>query len=86
MNELVTKTDLLALTSDLQAVKSDLQAVKSELKADVHAVKAELQVAMDHAVALLNAKIETQTLRLTVRLGLLLAAAIALLASLLKLG
>ena len=47
--------------------------------------KTDLHSTVQNAVALLDAKIEAQTLRLTVRLGGLLAAGIALLAAVLKL-
>jgi hypothetical protein len=50
------------------------------------ATKADLHSTVQHAVALLDAKIEAQTLRLTVRLGVMLAATIAILTSLQKLG
>jgi outer membrane protein TolC len=62
MGELVTKTDLQAVKVDLLAVKADLLA----LKADLQAMKAELQTALD-----------TLSLRLTVRLGVMLATGLA---------
>lgn len=76
MGELVTKADLLALKADVVS-KADLQAVKADLqgvKADLQAVKAELQAAMD-----------TLSLRLTLRLGVMLAAGLATLAAIIKL-
>jgi Fic family protein len=82
MAELVTKSDLEGVKSDLQSVRSDLQSVKSGL-----------QTTVQHAVQLLEAKIaaqgvqiESQTLRLTVRLGGPLAAGIGILAAILKLS
>jgi hypothetical protein len=62
MGELATKADLQAVRVDLQAVKADLQAVK----ADLQAMKAELQAALD-----------TLSLRLTLRLGVMLATGLA---------
>ena len=60
----------LVTKADLQAVKADLQAVK----ADLQAVKADLLAAMD-----------TLSLRLTLRLGVMLAAGLATLAAIIKL-
>lgn len=60
----------LVTKADLQAVKTDLQAVK----ADLQAVKADLLAAMD-----------TLSLRLTLRLGVMLAAGLATLAAVIKL-
>jgi len=54
--------------------KTDLHTALQALRADVQAVEARLE-----------GKIDTQTLRLTVRLGALLAAGIAILAAVLKL-
>jgi hypothetical protein len=69
MTELVTKQDLLAVRQDLQTVRQDLQATKLEL-----------QAAMNSLEARLEAKIDTQTLRLTVRLGGIVAAGFGTLA------
>jgi hypothetical protein len=60
----------LVTKTDLQAVKADLQAVK----ADLQATKADLLAAMD-----------TLSLRLTLRLGVMLAAGLATLAAIIKL-
>ena len=48
--------------------------------------KADLQTTVNSAVALLEAKIESQSLRLTIRLGGIVAVGIAILAAILKLG
>ena len=74
MSELVTKTDLVAVKADLLAVKADVLAVKADLQAVKEAVKADLQAAM-----------ETLSLRLTLRLGVMLAAGLATLAAIIKL-
>jgi hypothetical protein len=79
MGELVTKTDLQN-TSHL--LEEKIAAAKTDLEGKMSAMKVDLQ----GAIQLLDAKIEAQTLRLTVRLGGLLAAGIALLAGLLKLA
>jgi hypothetical protein len=60
----------LVTKADLQAVKADLQV----MKADLQAMKADLQAAMD-----------TLSLRLTLRLGVMLAAGLATLAAIIKL-
>ena len=60
----------LVTKNDLLAVKTDLHAVK----ADLQAMKADLQAAMD-----------TLSLRLTLRLGVMLAAGLATLAAIIKL-
>jgi hypothetical protein len=75
MAELATKSDLLAVKSDVLAVKSDVLAVKSDLLA----VKQELQTEIRNAI-------ETQSLRLTVRLGVMIVVGIGALATILKLA
>ncbi len=70
MGELATKADVLAVKADVQAVRVDLQA----MKADIQAMKTDLQAAM-----------ETLSLRLTLRLGIMLAAGLATLAAIIKL-
>jgi hypothetical protein len=71
MAELATKADL---RTELQAVRADLLAVKQELQT----VKQELQTE-------LRTSIETQSLRLTVRLGAMMIVALGALATLLRL-
>ena len=65
----------LVTKTDLLAVRADLLAVKQDLRT----VKQELQTE-------LRTSIETQTLRLTTRLGAMLVVAIGALATLLKLA
>ena len=63
--------------------KGDLFATKSELNASIASVQRDLGAAVgtiDHRFETLDQKIETQTLRLTVRLGAMLVAAVGLLA------
>lgn len=73
MAELVTKADMAELVTktDLLAVRTDLLATKQELQTDI----AELRHDM-----------ETQNLRLTVRLGAMVVVAIGALATILKLS
>jgi hypothetical protein len=87
------------LQGNIQALKAELQTLKAELQSNVQALKAELQsnvqalkvdlqafkADLQAVEARLESKIDTQTLRLTVRLGGLLAAGIAFLAAVLKL-
>jgi hypothetical protein len=83
MAELVTRNDLQA---GLEAARKDLQAglevVRKDLQAGIEAVRKDLQA----VEARLESKIDTQSLRLTVRLGGLLAAGITILAGILKLA
>lgn len=77
MGELATKADVLVVKADVLAVKADVQAVRVDLqamKADIQAMKTDLQAAM-----------ETLSLRLTLRLGIMLAAGLATLAAIIKL-
>jgi hypothetical protein len=60
----------LVTKADLLAIKADLQATK----ADLQAMKADLQTAIDNL-----------SLRLTLRLGVMLAAGLATLAAIIKL-
>jgi|ERR1043166_2839203 hypothetical protein len=72
MAELVTKTDL----------RTELLGVKQELQTEIRTSIADLR----NNIAALDARIDTQTLRLTVRLGAMLAVAIAALATIMKLA
>ena len=74
MGELVTKADLQAVKADLQVVKADLKADLQVVRADLQAMRADFQAAMD-----------TLSLRLTLRLGVMVAAGLATLAAILKL-
>jgi len=88
MAELVTKADLLAVKSDVLAVKADLSAVKSDvlavrsdLKADILAVRSDFKADLLALKSELLSVIETQTLRLTVRLGGIVAVGVGVLAA-----
>ncbi len=82
MGELVTKTDLQAtvqnavqfLEGKIAASQAALQAAKQLLESKIEAIETRLE-----------GKIDAQTLRLTVRLGGIMAAGIALLAAVQKL-
>ena len=75
MHELVTRYDL-------QAVRDDLGAVRRELDAKIDV----LRTALDTTRRELEAKIDTQSLRLTVRMGVMLAAGLTILGAVLKLS
>jgi hypothetical protein len=89
MVELATKNDLLAIKNDLLAVKNDLLAVKTELGGRITELEGKLGGRITelsgNIVELRNA-IETQSLRLTVRLGAMMVVLIGALAALLKLA
>jgi hypothetical protein len=74
MTELITKTDLQVIRTDFQAFKTDLQVTKTELQAASTALEGRLE-----------SRIENLSLRLTVRLGAMLAVAVGALAAMLKL-
>jgi hypothetical protein len=76
MAELVTKSDL----------KADLLATKQDLQTEFRSGFAGLQTELRSSVAELRNRIETQALRLTVTLGVMLAVAIGALATILKLS
>jgi len=76
-----------------QAFRRDLEGTKDELRRDLEGTRDELrrdltELRQDQGVLRreLEAKIDHQTLRLTLRLGLLLAAGIAVLATILRIG
>jgi hypothetical protein len=74
MIELVNRQDLLATKLDLQA---ELGTLRTELRTEVGTLRT--------AISALEARIDTQTLRLTVRLGGIVAAGIGILALLQRL-
>jgi hypothetical protein len=83
MAELVTKTDLLATKQELQieirTLQTELRTTKQELQTELRTAKHELQTD-------LRTSIETQSLRLTIRLGAMIAVGIGVLATILKLA
>jgi hypothetical protein len=83
MAELVTKADLLAVKQELQ---TELRSTRQELQSELRSTRQELQTELRTGIAELHSKIDTQTLRLTVRLGAMLAVAIGALATILKLA
>jgi hypothetical protein len=71
------------------ATKADLLATKQELRSSIDELRTELRTSVTElrgSIAELRNNIDTQSLRLTVRLGAMLAVAIGALAALLKLA
>jgi hypothetical protein len=82
MAELATKSDLLAVKQELQTeIRTSIADVRIDL-GDLRTSIGELR----NNIAGLDTRIDTQTLRLTVRLGAMLAVAIAALATIMKLA
>jgi hypothetical protein len=81
MTELVNRQDLLATKLDLQAeigtLRIDIGSLRTELRSEVGTLRT--------AISALEARIDTQTLRLTVRLGGMIVAGIGALALLQRL-
>jgi hypothetical protein len=69
MAELVTKSDLLATKHDLQATMGELRVELHNTTAELRNSLAEVRTELRNSVAELRANMETQSLRLTVRLG-----------------
>jgi hypothetical protein len=97
MVELATKADLLATKQELRGsidelrieLRSSIDEVRTELRTSVTELRgsiAELRTELRTSVAELRNTIDTQSLRLTVRLGAMLAVAIGALAAILKLA
>jgi hypothetical protein len=92
MAELVSKSDLLAtklelrasmteLQTDLRTTNQELRTTKQELQAELRVTKQELKTEISE----LRTRIDTQALRLTVRLGAMIVVALGALATILKL-
>ena len=78
MAELVTRYDLSVL-------RSELDVVRRELETKIDMVRHELESRIDGLRRDLEGKIDTLSLRLTVRMGVMLAAGVAALAAIIKL-
>ena len=84
MHELVTRYDLQGVKDDLQGIKGDLQAVKENLETRIETVRRELQTAIDTTRRELEDSIDRLSLRLTIRMGVMLAAGLTILGAVLK--
>ena len=82
MAELVTKQDLLAVRQDLQSLRQDLQ---DTFDTKLSHLSTHVDTKLSHLSAHFDTKLENLSLRLTVRLGVLLAAGIGAVATLVKL-
>lgn len=90
--ELATKSDILAAKTELLAVlKQEIVAVKQDVASAQEVTSLKQDVAgLKQAIASLDQrfelKIDNLALQLTVRLGIMLAAAVAVLGAIVKLG
>jgi uncharacterized coiled-coil DUF342 family protein len=93
MVELATKADLLATKQELRGsidelrieLRSSIDEVRTELRTSVTELRGSIAELRTNIAELRN-NIDTQSLRLTVRLGAMLAVAIGALAAILKLA
>ncbi|MBV9251024.1 MAG: hypothetical protein JO227_17470 [Acetobacteraceae bacterium] len=74
----------LATRADLEALRRELQSGMDRFEARLEAKIAALDMKLNTAVEALGARIDTLSLRLTVRLGGMLTAAVAILAAIIK--
>ena len=95
---LATKTDVRALRDDLKAdvqtVRDELRETKAELKADVQAVRDELRETkaelkadisrVENRIDLLHKDMQSMELRMTIKLGAMLAATAGVIIAALK--
>src|SRR5437764_1066216 len=81
VSDSASKGYIAALKTDIEGVRAEIAAVRTELKAAIAAVRAEIVAAEQRVMAAM----ETLGLRLTVRLGGLIAVGIAVLAAIIKL-
>ena len=80
MAELVTKLDLSAATTSL---RQELSSSAASLRQDLSSSVASLRQELSSSAASLRQEIDAQTLRLTVRTGVMLAAGLSLMTALL---
>ncbi|HEX2151839.1 MAG TPA: hypothetical protein VHG31_07580 [Stellaceae bacterium] len=73
-SEFATKADITALKSDIALLRSEMAALEQRLRADIAALEQRVMTAID-----------TMSLRLTVRMGGLIAVGVAALAAIIKL-
>jgi uncharacterized protein YwgA len=75
------KRDIEAVRRDIEAVKLDIENVRAELKRDIETLRTELK----HDIVELRRDMKEQELRLTIKLGAMLAIAVGAVATLVKL-
>jgi hypothetical protein len=90
MVELATKADLLVteqkLRTSITELQTDLRMTEQRLQTSISDVQTEFRTTRQELQTELRTSIEAQSLRLTVRLGVLIAAGIGALAAILKLA
>ena len=75
----------LATRYDLGVLRNDVDVVRRELEAKIEAVRRELETKIDALRRDLEAKIDALSMRLTIRMGVMIAAGVAALAAIIKL-
>ena len=78
----------VATKRDIEAVKLDIENVRAELKRDIEAVRRDietLRTELKHDIAELRRDMKEQEMRLTIKLGAMLALAVGAVATLVKL-
>jgi len=79
---LATKQDLehhaLATKQDLVLLRQEISGLRTELRQEISGLRTELRQEMENRFALQGQRIDTLELRLTVKLGSIMAAGIAL--------
>ena len=83
--ELATKHDIEAIKHDIETVKLDLENVRAELKRDIETLRAELKRDIETLRADMKHDMKELELRLTIKLGAMLALAVGAVATLVKL-
>ena len=97
--ELATKHDIETIKHDIETVKLDIENVRAELKRDIETLRTELKhdietlraetkhdiAELKHDIAELKRDMKEQEMRLTIKLGAMLALAVGAVATLVKL-
>lgn len=81
VQDVATKSDLAEVRSEIAAVRTDLTLFEQRLRAEISGVRGDL-TAFDQR---LTASMDTLSLRITVRMGIMLAAGFSLMTALLSL-
>jgi hypothetical protein len=75
----------LATRYDLGVLRNDLDVVRRELETKIDVLRRELETKIDALRRELETKIDTLSMRLTIRMGVMVAAGVAALAAIIKL-
>jgi len=76
-----TAREGLATKEDIAALRNDMTALRGEMKEDIASLRAELK----EDTAAVRSEMKDMEIRLTIRLGTMMAASVALVAALVKL-